>query len=126
MVMKLYLKKKLQNKKRMKQSLLAKNGYIHFVIEIEEDTEYRMEFKVYEVNSWDAEEPGNTPVDDELYVQGYIKWDGCSDVYFGIEENGHSLHLCGKTDWILHAEVMMAIYNLAADTIKNYNKEVAE
>ena len=45
-----------------------------------------------------------------------------------IEKEWHSngyLHLCGKTYWKRHCEVMMAIYELAEKTIKKYDADTA-
>ena len=60
--------------------LLCDGGYINFLIKIitkGEDLQYRMEFEVYEVNSWECDD-SNTPAETELYLEGTIKWDGCS------------------------------------------------
>ncbi len=106
--------------------LLEKNTYPLFLIEIEKNLKYRMSFKVYEAVSWEIAEP--VPIDVELYLHGTIKWDGCSHVWLGEDEenpNGY-LHLCGKEAWDNHVKVMNAVYSLAATSIINYDKKVAE
>lgn len=110
--------------------LLCDGGYINFLIKIitkGEDLQYRMEFEVYEVNSWECDD-SNTPAETELYLEGTIKWDGCSHVWFGEKDENDDrdgyLHLCGKTCWQLHADVMMKIYELAENTILGYDVEV--
>lgn len=108
-------------------ALLCEDGYINFLIKIDSDTEHKMDFKVYEVNSWACDDE-HTPIDPDLYLTGVIKWDGCSHVWFGEEEDGKQdgyLHLCGKTCWKRHCEVMMAIYELAEKTIKKYDADTA-
>jgi len=76
--------------------------YPKFLIIANDDVEYRMEFEVHEVTSWECDDkhtPGNT----ELYVCGVIKGDGCSQAYFGEEDydtrkpDGY-LHPCGKQE----------------------------
>lgn len=107
--------------------LLTTDGYINFLIKIDDDTDYRMDFEVFEVVSWECDD-ANTPSDTELYMTGVIKWDGCSHVYFGEkDETGNQdgyLHLCGKSYWDGHVKLMQAVYALAEKTIKKYDKEV--
>ena len=108
------------------KDLLCDDGYTYFLIKIKGDTEYRMEFEVYEVTSWECDGK-NTPSDTELYMTGTIKWDGCSHVWFGEKGEGDRqdgyLHLCGKTYWKRHADLMGALYSLAEKTIERYDPE---
>jgi hypothetical protein len=110
--------------------MLCEDGYTNFLIKIitkGDDLQYFMEFEVYEVDSLDLDD-NKAPSEIELYLEGFIKWDGCSHVYFGAkDENGERdgyLHLCGKTHWRRHAEVMMKIYELAEKTILGYDEEI--
>lgn len=41
------------------------------------------------------------------YINGSVKWDGCSHVYFG--EEGY-IHLCGSSDFIRIGEILKSIY----------------
>lgn len=95
-----------------------------FLIKVDGEDHY-MKFEVFEVEGWDENDVAS---DIELYVTGTIKWDGCSHIWFG-EKNAEGkqdgyLHLCGKIFWTRHAAVMLAIYELAEKTIKNYDKEI--
>jgi len=110
--------------------LLCADGYTNFLIKIittGNDLQYRMEFEVYEVCSWECDET-NTVSETELYLTGTIKWDGCSHVWFGEKDkNGNTdgyLHLCGKTYWQRHSDLMMKIYELAEKTITGYDEEI--
>lgn len=110
--------------------LLCDGDYINFLIKVitkGDDLQYRMEFEVYEVCSW-ALDGKNTPSETGLYLEGAIKWDGCSHVWFGEKDESEVhegyLHLCGKTYWQRHADVMMKIYELAENTILGYDAEV--
>lgn len=109
------------NSEKMKP-LLSNDGYINFLIEFDNDTEYKFDFKIYSVDSWECDEE-STPLDIEPYIRGVIKWDGCSHVWLG-DEDGY-LHLCGKGTWQLHVDVMNAVYKLAEETIIKYDREVA-
>lgn len=113
----------------MKPLLTDDIGFMEFLIEVEEDVECSMDFKVYEVSSCECDLE-HTPIDTELYIHGTIRWDGCSHVYFGnSSENGISngyLHLCGKRCWEKHNKMMSALFDLASVTIKHWNKDVAE
>jgi hypothetical protein len=112
----------------MKTLLKDDRGYIQFLIEVAEDVDHSMDFKVYEVNAW-ACDGKNTPCETELYIHGTIKWDGCSHVYFGEcdEEEMPSgyLHLCGKRYWEKHNKMMTALWDLASVTVEGWDEDVA-
>ena len=108
----------------MKPLTMDKYGFVNFMIQVEEDVEYSMKFQVYEVTCWGGDDD-KTPIDIEPRVRGIIKWDGCSQVYFGEDEGGY-LHLCGKSSWDDHCKMMEALWDLAAKTITKFNKSVAE
>lgn len=101
--------------------LYDEHGYVIFIVSIDSDREYSMDFQVYEVVGWDEQK---TPCDKNLYMSGCIKWDGCSHVWFGEKEQGKQdgyLHLCGKNYWQHHANMMMALYEMAERTIVKYD-----
>lgn len=60
------------------------------------------------------------PVEDRAAAQvalsGSIKWDGCSDITIDDEP----LHFCGRGDAEEFAQLLTAIYNLAAELIPSY------
>lgn len=64
------------------KDLISNNGYCEFQIKLFGDSVNKMEFEVYEVISWEADN-SKAPCDTELYLKGAIKWDGCSHLYFG-------------------------------------------
>lgn len=106
--------------------LIDELGYVRFLIRHKIDTEYSLDFEVYEVLSWHMD---NVPYEKELYVSGVIKWDGCSHVFFGVKnDNGSAggyIHLCAKDCWLYHVKAMMALYELAEGKISRFNREVA-
>ena len=93
-------------------------GYPTFLIDKKLD-KYYVDFKVYEVVSWDGET--HEPEDKKLYVSGTIKWDGCSHIWFN-----PYLHLCGKHYWDLHCKVMNALWEMAAAEVEAFDEEVAQ
>lgn len=109
--------------------LFYDNEFAQFLIKVTELKPHFINFEVYEVTSWKTDEK-STPCDADLYVEGFIKWDGCSHVWFGEKEEDDSrdgyIHLCGKDSWLKHSKVMMKIYEYGADKIENYDKTVAE
>jgi len=112
---------------RESRVLLREEGYTNYLIAVGKDTESKMDFEVYEVTAWDCDE-ANTPLEADLYMTGTIKWDGCSHVWFGEkDENGKQdgyLHLCGKSYWNRHVEVMNAVYALAEKIIARYDQKI--
>lgn len=105
------------------ETLIKTGEYVDFLIEFEEDTESSANFKVYEVITWtgDTVEPSET----ELYLKGLIKWDGCSHIWFGGEDKDGYIHICGKSRWDLHNQVMSAIWDRCRSLIKNFDESCA-
>ena len=60
-------------------------------------------------------------VDEEFYLECYIKWDGCST--FNFDNSG--IHVCGKYSYGLHCQLMMELFEFASLNIKDFNSEVA-
>lgn len=52
------------------------------------------------------------PTAAEVYVQGIIKWDGCSHVDFPDQ-----LHLCGRRSWQSHVDVMKHLWRRAGELL---------
>lgn len=52
------------------------------------------------------------PAAAEVYVQGIIKWDGCSNVDFP-----DPLHLCGRRCWQSHVDVMKHLWRRAGELL---------
>lgn len=106
----------------MQPLLTDEHGYVLFLIKIKPNTIINMDFEVVEVVSWEGDGsklPGNT----ELYLEGCIKWDGCSHIWFGAKENGRRdgyIHMCGEDAWKNHAAVMLALFELAKKTIPGF------
>lgn len=108
--------------------LVIEDGLVHFFLRRETD-DTLLRFEIWQVGSWandNGTEIYDVPHDVELYISGVIKSDGCSHVYFG-EMSGEPfgvtgyLHLCGKRDWTMHAQVMRQVYEYAKKTIVGFN-----
>ncbi len=93
----------------------TEDGMPQFTIEYNAHENY-IEFTVNEVVSWYEE---NVICEEELYLNGSIKWDGCSNINF---EDG--LHLCGKYYWDMHCKMMNELWIFATDKIEHFDKEL--
>lgn len=101
----------------------------NFTIVYEYDPEpFRVEFEIYEVIAHDKAENGEFTVpnyegidgcgcDDKMttdiekankYIEGIVKWDGCSHFTFGDQEG--YMHLCGKHSIKNLLEVIQKVY----------------
>jgi len=102
------------------EELIKSGDTVLYLIDFkDQDFEHRVEFEVYEVMSWSLE---GEVMETEDYLTGYIKWDGCSHIWFSDE--GYK-HLCGKSFWDNHAKVMSTIWDMCTKKIKNFDKELA-
>jgi len=101
-----------------------KYDYNRFEIEYDEnDKEFRLEFVVNEIISWDEQ---NNGIEAERYLSGTIKWDGCSHIYFGDGDNNGYIHLCGKIHFDNHMNLMKELFELASKEITKFDSEVAK
>lgn len=96
--------------------LIKENGYVLFLIEFNGDYESRADFIVREVISWDMDK---NVLEDMVYLRGFIKWDGCSHIWFGDSEG--YLHLCGKDYFDRHKMVIDAIWDLCSSRIVGWD-----
>lgn len=109
------------NNKKLELLMKDEYDYPYFLIYYPEQLfEYWCDFEVYEVT---ARSMDNIPRDIELYLEGTIKWDGCSHITFGDE--GY-IHMCGKRYFDLHSKLMPILYETVRNKIEHYNKDVAE
>jgi hypothetical protein len=108
---------------RFMETLIKEDDTVLFLIEFEGDFESSATFNVFEVLCWDGET--NEVTGTEKYLHGYIKWDGCSHVWFGKEDNPGYLHLCGKGFFERHKQVMDAIWDICSKRIIGWDEDVA-
>ena len=57
-----------------------------------------------------------------IFLEGSIKWDGCSDMYFA-EQEGVSMHFCGKRDLENVGKLLMNIWNLGGELIPSADED---
>lgn len=57
------------------------------------------------------------------YAEGFVKWDGCSHVEFGDDEDRY-IHLCGKSDFDKLATVLAAIYARCGELMRAAGTEL--
>lgn len=91
--------------------------WIHFVLDITEVEDHYAKYELREVVSWTAD---NEPIETEEYLDGYIKWDGCSHVNIG--DDGY-LHLCGADYWKRHCKVMEWVYKEVSKLIERFEED---
>jgi hypothetical protein len=94
-------------------------GFVQFIVTFTVQ-KYLCAFTVHDVTGgWDAET--HEPLGVEPYCRGHIKWDGCSHVWFGAEQDDGKpdgyLHLCGAAFWADHVQLMEWLYRQSAELI---------
>lgn len=93
-----------------------------FLIEWEKIEGLHADFIVHEINSWTTD---NIPSDYEKYLNGTIKWDGCSHIWFGGEDRDGYLHLCGKHYFDKHCKLLQAMWDICSKRIEDFDSEIA-
>lgn len=66
------------------------------------------------------------PHDAEPLVNGTVKWDGCSHVFFGEADNSGYIHLCGREAWDTLVDVLPRIYERCGQLMRAGGSEVLE
>ena len=93
------------------ETLLKDENTITYLIECRAEKIVSLDFRVYQVTAWTAENEV-CHEDNELFLTGSIKFDGCSHITFGDEGDGY-LHLCGKKYFDDLKRVLDAIWQKA-------------
>lgn len=98
-------------------------------------TGYRIDFKVYpvclasdgktkEVLYYDKDSKCFEPTNDKskayVFIDGEIKWDGCSNILFPSQERC-MLHFCDRESARVIGKVLDRLYDYASDNIENYD-----
>lgn len=55
----------------------------------------------------------------EVYLSGYVKWDGCSNWYFN-EQDRVMLHGCCRDDILRYGLIMAECFDLTKDLCENW------
>lgn len=99
--------------------MVVEDGLAQFIRVPAAQTPHYVEGEVHRVTGWDDQ---RRPVDKELYLRYYMKWDGCCHVWFGERvapagaQDGY-LHLCGEDSWKHHTQLMTELFAWAKKTI---------
>lgn len=100
---------------------LIEDGSIISILKVKKLESYCLEAEVCKAISWD--ENGEV-LEEEFFAEVYIKWDGCSHIYFKGEDKKDSYyHLCGGVYFIEHMQTMAFIAKVAKENIKNFEDE---
>jgi len=121
-----YTLKEFKNTEGLAFEALTFNGneLAEFLIEWRKIEDHYVELIVHEVTSWAGDK--DEPCDYGKYVKAYIKWDGCSHLYFGEGEPADGyLHLCGKSYFDKHCNLLQALWDICSKKIKSFDHEVA-
>ncbi len=88
-----------------------------------------LNFRVFKVVAWDdAGKPimyggSHRPVESmgeaEVFVDGFIKWDGCSNFEFG--PPGIMVHFCDREQAVGLGQLLGWLYDVAAETIPSWS-----
>lgn len=108
------------------ETFIEENNLVLFQYEIKDVSEASITFNVYEVLDWlYNEENGGYDVvgDTELYLEAFMKWDGCNHFWFG---NEGYMHLCGDGAVKMHQKVMEKCLEISKTKIKRYDCSEAE
>ena len=97
------------------REIIYNNEYPRFEINYEFKEAY-LKCEVYEINSWFQDKSYDSK---DIYLKGYVKWDGCSHFNFG-NDDGY-LHLCGKSYIDEMDKVLQTVWRLASETILNFD-----
>ncbi|MCP4128983.1 MAG: hypothetical protein GY753_18280 [Gammaproteobacteria bacterium] len=89
---------------------------VQFQLEILEKANDHISFKLYEVTSWKY----NSVHVVGQYLEGSIKWDGCSHIKF--RDEGY-IHLCGLHYWKQHNDVMKWLYQTVSGMIGRFDED---
>lgn len=94
-----------------------------FIISFLEEEDHYSFFQIFEIQGETCDDKGDDVFEVDLYLEGMIKWDGCSHFYFGKEEG--YIHLCGKSHFEKHKKILDTIWDMCSKRIKNFDNEVA-
>lgn len=81
----------------------------HYVV-IEQCHDHYVDFEVHESHY-------TTQLDEELFMIGYIKWDGCSNWRF---EHSYPFHFCQPKEVDTFALLIKKLYEFAAKLMPDY------
>jgi hypothetical protein len=96
---------------------------------------YWINVKAYEITSYDVDDyskiyfhtknapgyPDDTEriEDADIYLEGYVKWDGCSEL-----QQGQQYHWCGVNGYKNHIALLNYIYNRAMELMSDADTDI--
>lgn len=105
--------------------LVVIDGYAQFLLEFTPNQDFynRAEFRVFRVSEWSSFS-GKEALEKEIYVSGYILWDGDIIIRFG-DENGE-VYINGEYGLNHHKKVLDEIWEACKGVIEEWNSDIAE
>jgi hypothetical protein len=92
--------------------------YPEFVIDYEAKGSY-LSFTAYRVSQWDVD-GGRYYPDDDVFIDGDVKWDGCANFNVG-DQSVCMEHTCRRKHMELYSLVLLKAHDLAAENIKGWD-----
>lgn len=100
---------------------------------------HRVEYAIYDIEGWaegeaagtydrpmwhkagsaSSPDPVETLDESEVFLHGWVKWDGCSDWYFDNQEQGY-MHGCCRADIQRFGDIVGACWDWAAEICPNW------
>src|SRR5690606_5864663 len=106
----------------MKKAILKdEDGYVKAIFQLENIYEFAVSGTVKRVFSWEI---GGEPLEDELFAELSVKWDGCSHFWFYGEDYKKELnnkdgyyHICGISDYLGFLRTMHFAYEIMVNHV---------
>lgn len=76
------------------------------IVGYESDNGKDYNIPIYSVDNDNTRDTDKT----ENYLNGMVKWDGCSHVYYGEKDNGGYIHMCGAQSFKNLSALLLKIY----------------
>lgn len=103
------------------KTLYDETGFPTYRVEFEASTT-KVEFKAFEVNgAYDDGEGNWVLTDQEIALEGYVKWDGCSNWSYATAEC--MAHYCGVRGLKQFFDMHLHLYELAAELMGELGTE---
>lgn len=101
----------------MPQEITYKTHCTQAILIVLRQEEHYIDFKLERAIAWcpDTDEV----LEKEFYLEGKMKWDGCSHVYFKGPCGDGYYHMCGLNCWQFHAQIVEWLYKQLTTLMDN-------
>lgn len=90
---------------------------------------HRVDFKIYDMVAWADDTPSwsgggscfvGTLAEADVYLHGFVKWDGCSNWHFNEQDCG-MLHGCSRENVQRFGDVLGRCWDWTAELLSNWD-----